>query len=81
MLRNGTSYNITATGIGGGAVDLGRPRAGFGFSIVPLHYTSAAGMLKLIAGLVADNDNVRVDPALNAIVVRGPAPRRGGGVR
>ncbi|MCW6508832.1 type II secretion system secretin GspD [Lichenifustis flavocetrariae] len=76
MIRSGSTYNITAAGVGGGAVDGEKPGHGYGISVVPLHYTSAATMSKLLGGLVTETDSVRVDTALNAMVVRGPAPRR-----
>ena len=76
MIRSGSTYNITAAGIGGGAVDGERPTHGYGISVVPLHFTSAATMSKLLGGLITETDSVRVDTALNAMVVRGPAPRR-----
>ena len=76
MVRIGSTYNITATAIGGGTVEDDVATLGYGISVVPLHFTSTAAMSKLLAGLVTDTDSLKVNAALNAMVVRGPAPRR-----
>ena len=76
LTKTGAIYRVAPLMAGGGAMDHNGSESGFGVSVVPLDYTSAASMMKLLAGFVADADGVRVDPARNAIVVRGPAPRR-----
>ena len=53
-----------------------RQRAGFGITVVPLQYSSASSVLKLVGGFLSDADGVRIDAARNTIIVRAPAPRR-----
>ncbi|OLP55005.1 type II secretion system protein GspD [Rhizobium rhizosphaerae] len=75
--RSGGGYTIAASGVSGGTVDFGsRTRAGFGVSIIPLSFVSAATMMQLVSGFVAEADGLRVNAAGNTIIVRGSGPQR-----
>ena len=76
MTPTATGYRIAPAAIGAGALDGNGKKPGFGITVVPLQYSSAPSILKLITGFLSDADGVRVDTARNTIIVRGPAPRR-----
>ena len=76
MTPTETGYRIAPTSLGGGAVDSNAKEPGFGITVVPLEYSSAPSILKLVGGFLSDADGVRIDAARNTIVVRGPEPRR-----
>lgn len=76
MTKTGSGYRISPANAPGGPVDDGAIAQGYGISIVPLHYTSAASMSKLLAGLVSDAEGLRIDTARNAMIIHGPAPKR-----
>ena len=76
LTKVGAVYRVAPLMAGGGAIDQNGMAPGFGISVVPLDYTSAASMMRLLTGFVSDGDGVRVDPSRNAMVIRGPSPRR-----
>ena len=76
MTATGTGYRIAPVSLGGGAVDDNAKEPGFGITVVPLDYTSAPSILKLVGGFLSDADGIRIDAARNTIIVRGPEPRR-----
>ncbi len=76
MTTTGTGYRIAPIALGGGVVDHNAKEPGFGITVVPLDYTSAPSILKLVGGFLSDADGVRIDAARNTIIVRGPEPRR-----
>ena len=76
MTPTGSGYRIAPNALGGGVVDSNAKEPGFGITVVPLDYSSASSILKLVGGFLSDADGVRIDAARNAIVIRGPDPRR-----
>lgn len=77
MTKSASGYRIAPTSIGGGVVDTPfATQPSYGVSVVPLRHVSAATMGRLVAGFVTENDGLRVDPARNAMVVRGPGAKR-----
>ena len=76
MTTTGTGYRIAPISLSGGAIDTNAKEPGFGITVVPLDYTSAPSILKLVAGFLSDADGIRIDAARNTVVVRGPEPRR-----
>jgi general secretion pathway protein D len=76
LTKVGATYRIAPLSLGGGAIDTQARAPGFGISIVLLKYTSVASMAKLLSGFLVDADGIRIASSLNAMVVRGPGPRR-----
>ena len=76
MTPTATGYRIAPAAAGGGGIDASGKEPGFGITVVPLEYSSAPSILKLVGGFLSDADGVRVDAARNTIIVRGPQPRR-----
>jgi general secretion pathway protein D len=54
----------------------GQSDAGYGISVVPLRYTSAQTMLKLLDGFAIKSGMARADTAHNLILVQGTGPER-----
>jgi general secretion pathway protein D len=63
-----------AAGVGAASFGAGDP--GFGVSIVPLRYTSAAAIAKTAESFLSRPGSVRVDQARNVVLVQGPASER-----
>ncbi|WP_375462393.1 type II secretion system secretin GspD [uncultured Methylobacterium sp.] len=77
MTRNAAGYRITAAATSIGNVNFGsNQQPGYGVSVVPLRYVSAAVMSKLVSGFVTEADGLRFDTGRNTIIVKGPGPRR-----
>ncbi len=76
LTKVGSTYRIAPTALGGGSIDEDGRSPGFGITVVPLEYSSVNTVSKLLNGFVTDADGVRVDTSRNAIIVRGPGPRR-----
>ncbi|ACL56781.1 type II secretion system secretin GspD [Methylobacterium nodulans] len=77
LTRNGAGYLIAPTALGAGSVNFGAgAQAGYGVSVVPLRYVSAAVMSRLVSGFVTEADGVRFDISRNTIVLKGPGPKR-----
>lgn len=76
LTKSGSTYRIAPLSVGGGSLDKNGSEAGFGISVVPVEYTSVSSIMKLLSGFVVDADGVRIDSSRNAVIVRGPAPRR-----
>ena len=76
MTATGTGYRIAPISLGGGVVDHNAKEPGFGITVVPLNYSSAPSIVKLVSGFLSDADGIRIDAARNTIIVRGPEPRR-----
>lgn len=77
MTRNAAGYRITAAATSIGNVSFGNAQQpGYGVSVVPLRYVSAAVMSKLVSGFVTEADGLRFDTGRNTIIVKGPGPRR-----
>ncbi|MFE1597980.1 type II secretion system secretin GspD [Methylobacterium sp. ID0610] len=77
LTRNGGGYLIAPTALGAGSVQFGAgTQAGYGVSVVPLRYVSAAVMSRLVSGFVTEAEGVRFDIARNTIVLKGPGTKR-----
>ena len=77
MTRNAAGYRITSAATSIGNVNFGNAQQpGYGVSVVPLRYVSAAVMSKLVSGFVTEADGLRFDTGRNTIIVKGPGPRR-----
>lgn len=76
MSKAGAGYRIVPAAAGLGTVNLGAGGPGYGVSVVPLRYVSAATMSKLVSGFVADADGLRFDATRNTMIVKGPGPKR-----
>jgi len=78
LVREGNLVKILpipeATGIG--PVTLGGGEPGFGVSIVPLRYTSAATIAKAVENFVTRPGAVRVDQARNLLLIQGTTSER-----
>ena len=76
LTKVGSTYRIAPTTLGGGSIDTDGRSPGFGITVVPLEFSSVNTVNKLLSGFLTDADGVRVDTSRNAIIVRGPGPRR-----
>ena len=76
LTKSGATYKVAPIATSGGTIDTNGSEPGFGVSVVPLEFSSATTVSKLISGFVSDADGVRIDTSQNAIVVRGPGPKR-----
>jgi len=78
LIRQGNMYKIApmqeATGLG--AVEAGARQPGFGVSIIPLRYASAAGLAKTAEGFLSRQGAVRADPTRNLLLVQGTQAER-----
>lgn len=77
LTRTGSGYKVAPNALSPGKVSFGRAgEPGYGVTIVPLRYVSAAVMSRLVSGFVAEADGLRFDVARNTMIVKGPAQRR-----
>lgn len=77
LTRSGTGYRVAPNALSPGRVSYGQAgEAGYGVTIVPLRFVSAAVMSRLVSGFVTDADGLRFDVARNTMIVKGAAPRR-----
>src|ERR1043166_3273197 len=79
LVREGRGYKIAPAGdaIGTGNIDLaGRTEAGFGVTVVPLRYVSAATLVKLLDGFAVKQGAVRVDSTRNLVLIQGAGTER-----
>jgi general secretion pathway protein D len=79
MVRDRNGYRLipAADATGSGFVDTGAAtQAGYGVSVVPLHYVSAQAMLKLLDGFGIKPNSVRVDNPRNLVIIQGTGPER-----
>lgn len=77
LTRNSAGYRITPAATSIGNVSFGSNlQPGYGVSVVPLRYVSAAVMSKLVSGFVAEADGLRFDTGRNTMIVKGPGPKR-----
>jgi general secretion pathway protein D len=78
VVREGNLVKIVplpeAAGAGGATLGAGQP--GFGVSIVPLRYTSAAAIAKTAESFLSRPGAVRVDQARNVILIQGTVSER-----
>ncbi len=61
---------------GHGSVNVGAGEPGFGISVVPLKYISAATVAKTAENMVARQGAIRVDPARNLLLIQGTTSER-----
>ena len=78
LVREGNLVKILPVpeATGTGPVTLGGGEPGFGVSIVPLHYTSAATIAKAVENFVTRPGAVRVDQARNLLLIQGTTSER-----
>ena len=80
LIRDTVGYRIIPLGdaVGGGNPDTvaGHPEPGYGVSVVPLHYVSAAALVKLLDSFATRPGTVRADPGRNILLIQGTGPER-----
>jgi general secretion pathway protein D len=79
LVREGRGYKIAPAGdaVGTGNIDLaGRAEAGFGVTVVPLRYVSAATLVKVLDGFAVKQGTVRVEPGRNLVLIQGSGTER-----
>ncbi|WP_454918091.1 type II secretion system secretin GspD [Xanthobacter sediminis] len=85
LVRDAAGYRLVPVGdaAGSGRVDVGagRPEAGYGLSVVPLRYVSAATLMPLLDSFALQAGAVRADPGRNALLIQGTAAERAQAVR
>src|SRR5262249_51184525 len=65
-----------AEATGTGVVEMGGGQAGFGVSVVPLHYVSAAAVAKTAENFLARPGALKIDPARNLVLIQGTTAER-----
>src|SRR3984893_4423683 len=65
-----------AEATGTGAVNIGAGQAGFGVSIVPLHYTAAATIARTAENFLSRPGAIKIDQARNLLLIQGTATER-----
>jgi general secretion pathway protein D len=78
IVREGSLVKIVPIpeGGGNGAIQKGAGEAGFGVSLVPLRYTSAATVAKTAEGFLSRPGAIRVIPSRNLLLVQGTTTER-----
>jgi general secretion pathway protein D len=82
LLRNGAGYRLVPgnEAVAAGQLDVvsggAQPKPGYGISVVPLRYVSAATLTKLVENFATRPASVRVDNARNMILIQGTGPER-----
>ena len=82
LVRNADGYRLVPLNeaIASGSPDVvgsgHPPQPGYGVSIVPLRYVSAATITKLLDNFAAKQGAIRVDAARNMILIQGTGPER-----
>jgi len=80
LIRDTVGYRIIPLGdaVGGGNPDTvaGHPEPGYGVSVVPLQYVSAAALVKLLDSFATRPGTVRADPGRNILLIQGTGPER-----
>jgi general secretion pathway protein D len=61
---------------GAGAVSLGAGQPGYGVSVVPLRYTSAASVAHMAENFLSRPGAIRADPARNLLLIQGTSSER-----
>jgi general secretion pathway protein D len=79
-MRDAAGYRLVPLGeaIGAGAIDreASSADAGYGISVVPLRYVSAATLIKLLDSFAMKAGAVRADSARNMLLIQGTGPER-----
>ena len=65
-----------AEAAGTGAVNVGAGQAGFGVSVVPLHYTAATTIARTAENFLARPGAIKVDQARNLLLIQGTTAER-----
>lgn len=81
IVNEGGVYKIVPAGeaLGAGPIDRdanGKVTAGYGISVMPLRYVSAAAVLRAIDSFAAKPGAARVDPGRNLLLVQGSSSER-----
>jgi general secretion pathway protein D len=78
VIREGSLLKIVPIpeAAGAGAVAAGAGQPGFGVTIVPLRYTSAASVARLAENFLTRPGAIRADPARNLVLVQGTGVER-----
>lgn len=81
IVNEGGVYKIVPAGeaLGAGPIDRdlnGRVTAGYGISVLPLHYVSAATVLRALDSFAAKPGAARVDTGRNLLLVQGSSTER-----
>jgi general secretion pathway protein D len=83
LVRDGNGYKLVPgnEAVATGRLDVvtannGRPQAGYGISVVPVRFVSAATLTKLLDSFATRPGAVRVDAARNMLVIQGTGPER-----
>ncbi|WP_394055009.1 type II secretion system secretin GspD [Xanthobacter variabilis] len=85
MVHDASGYRLVplseAAGSGSVSMGGGRPEAGYGVSVVPLRYVSAATLIPLLDSFALQAGSVRSDPSRNLLLIQGTAAERQQAVR
>ncbi len=78
IVREGSLMKIVpvADASTGGTVSFEAGQMGFGVSVVPLHYTSASTVARMVENFVSRQGAVKVDQSRNLLLVRGTTSER-----
>jgi general secretion pathway protein D len=80
LMRDPAGYRLLPLGeaIGAGSIDrdAASAEAGYGISVVPLRYVSAATLIKLLDNFAMRAGAVRADSARNMLLIQGTGPER-----
>jgi general secretion pathway protein D len=79
LVRDKRGYLIlpSSEAVGSGTVDAAaRGEPGFGVTVIPLQYVSAATLAKLLDSFAVKAGSVRIDAARNLVLVQGGGPER-----
>jgi general secretion pathway protein D len=79
LVREGKAYRLipAAEAPGSGSIDTAQGlEPGYGITVIPLQFVSAATLVKLLDNFAAKPGMVRADPARNLIVIQGNAADR-----
>jgi general secretion pathway protein D len=83
LVRETAGYRLVPSpeAVATGRLDVARangppPQAGYGISVIPLRYVSAATLTKLVENFAARQGTIRVDATRNMILIQGSGPER-----
>jgi general secretion pathway protein D len=78
VLREGNLVKIVPVpeAAGAGGASMGAAQPGFGVSIVPLHYTSAASVARMAENFLSRPGAIRADQARNMLLIQGTGTER-----
>lgn len=81
LLREGSGYRLVPSpdAVASGRLDVANgtaPQPGYGISVVPLRYVSAATITKLVENFATKQGAVRIDATRNMILIQGNGPER-----